>query len=75
MLFKEMLHSSYKYSSSINAKGKENSTESFYDPYIWNNTKKWDLIYTIIISNYNFSNISIIINTIIISSSRKLLMK
>ena len=30
MLFKEMLESSYKYSSSINAKGKENSTESLF---------------------------------------------
>jgi hypothetical protein len=29
-----MLHLSYKYSSSINTKGKENSTELFYDPYI-----------------------------------------
>jgi len=28
MLFKEMLQSSYKFSSSISAKGKENSTES-----------------------------------------------
>jgi hypothetical protein len=30
MLFEEMLRSSYKYSSSINGKGKENSSESLF---------------------------------------------
>ena len=30
ILFEEMLQSSYKYSDAINAKGKENSTESLF---------------------------------------------
>jgi hypothetical protein len=39
MLFEEMLQSSYKYSSSINAKGKENSTESFLMSLIFDQHK------------------------------------
>lgn len=40
ILFKEMLQSSYKYSSSINAKGKENSTESLFMTLIFEQYKK-----------------------------------
>ena len=75
MLFEEMLQSSYKYSSSINAKEKENSTYSFLMTIYLNNRKKWYLIQITIISNNNFSNISMIITTIVISNSRNLLMK
>ena len=40
MSFKEMLQSLYKYSSSINAKGKENSPESLLmTHYIWKKQK------------------------------------
>ena len=39
MLFEEMLQSSYKYSSSINAKGKENSTESLFMTLIFDQQK------------------------------------
>ncbi len=39
MLFEEMLRSSYKYSSSINAKGKENSTESLFMAMIFDQQK------------------------------------
>ena len=48
ILFEEMLQSSYKYSSSINAKGKENSTESLFMALILEQYKKM-----ILISNYN----------------------
>ena len=40
MLFKEMLQSLYKYSSSINAKGKENSPESLFMTLIFEKNKK-----------------------------------
>jgi hypothetical protein len=40
MLFEEMLRSAYKYSSSINAKGKENSTESLFMTLIFEEYKK-----------------------------------
>ena len=40
ILFEEMLRSSYKYSSSINAKGKENSTESLFMSLIFEQYKK-----------------------------------
>jgi hypothetical protein len=40
MLFEEMLRSAYKYSSSINAKGKENSTESLFMTLIFEQYKK-----------------------------------
>jgi hypothetical protein len=40
MLFKEMLQSSYKYSSSINTKGKEISTESLFMTIIFIQFKK-----------------------------------
>ena len=43
MLFKEMLQSSYKYSSSINAKGKENSTESLFMTLIFETIQKNDI--------------------------------
>ena len=45
ILFEEMLQSSYKYSSSINAKGKENSTESLFMTLIFEQYKKinWSL--------------------------------
>jgi hypothetical protein len=39
MLFKEMLRSSYKYSDAINAKGKENSTESLFITLIFEQYK------------------------------------
>ena len=39
MLFEEMLRSSYKYSSSIDIKGKENSTESFLMSLIFDQHK------------------------------------
>ena len=40
ILFKEMLQSSYKYSSSIDTKGKENSTESLFMTLIFEQYKK-----------------------------------
>ena len=40
ILFEEMLQSSYKYSSSINARGKENSTESLFMTLIFEQYKK-----------------------------------
>ena len=40
MSFKEMLQSLYKYSSSINAKGKENSPESLFMTLIFEKNKK-----------------------------------
>jgi len=43
MLFKEMLQSSYKYSSSINTKGKEISTESLFMTIIFTQFKKNDI--------------------------------
>ena len=49
MVFKEMLQSSYKYSSSINAKGKENSTESLFMTLIFEQYKK--MIFN---SNHNY---------------------
>ena len=39
LLFEEMLQSSYKYSSSIDAKGKENSTESLFMSLIFDQHK------------------------------------
>ena len=51
ILFEEMLQSSYKYSSSINAKGKENSTESLFMTLIFEQYKK-------IIFNPNHSHLS-----------------
>jgi hypothetical protein len=39
ILFEEMLQSAYKYSSSINAKGKENSTESLFMTLIFEQYK------------------------------------
>ena len=53
ILFEEMLQSSYKYSSSIDAKGKENSTESLFMTLIFEQYKKWSLIQTIIIISNN----------------------
>ena len=49
ILFEEMLQSSYKYSSSINAKGKENSTESLFITLIFEQYKK-------MILNSNYRN-------------------
>lgn len=43
MLFKELLQSSYKYSSSINPKGKENSTESLFMTLIFETIQKNDI--------------------------------
>jgi hypothetical protein len=40
ILFKEMLQSSYKYSSSIEVREKENSTESLYMTLIFDQYKK-----------------------------------
>ena len=40
ILFEEMLQSSYKYSSSIDVKGKENSTESLFMTLIFEQYKK-----------------------------------
>jgi hypothetical protein len=40
ILFEEMLQSSYKYPSSINARGKENSTESLFMTLIFEQYKK-----------------------------------
>ena len=40
ILFEEMLQSSYKYSSSIDVKGKENSTESLFMTLIFDQYKK-----------------------------------
>jgi hypothetical protein len=48
MLFEEMLQSSYKYSSSINSKGNEYSTESLFITLIFEQYKK--LIFN---SNHN----------------------
>jgi len=70
-----MLQSSYKFSSSISAKGKENSTESLSMTLKFEQYKKWYLIQTLIICNNNFSNIIITINTIVISGSRNILIK
>ena len=51
ILFKEMLQSSYKYSSSINVKGKENSTESLFMTLIFEQYKQ-------IIFNPNHNHLS-----------------
>jgi len=54
-----MLQSSYKYSSPIDTKGKENSTEALFMTLIFEQYKKMRLIQTIviiIIINNNYSN-------------------
>ncbi|HEX2406555.1 MAG TPA: hypothetical protein VHJ38_05030 [Nitrososphaeraceae archaeon] len=52
LLFEEMLRSSYKYSSSINAKGNENSTESLFMSLIFEQYKQ-------MILNSNHNHLSI----------------
>jgi hypothetical protein len=53
MLFEEMLRFSYKYSSSIDTKGKENSTESLFMTLIFEQYKK--IIFNSYYNNYYHS--------------------
>ena len=56
ILFEEMLHASYRYSSSINAKGKEFSTESLLISLIFDQHKMLQINAVSNITNNNNKN-------------------